>query len=170
MLENYDPTSGHITGPIGGLPIQTPVAPTGKYVVQANTLTATITFIDTATDTLVKSLPCDLGCHGANFGAKKGGGYLLYVSSKFANTMMVVDPDPNNDGNPADATTLGRIVLTSTADTKQDDRPIEEFGMGGQGVLAVPLVYNGWVQNVPKKDPFTQLTCEQRNPIGGGGC
>jgi DNA-binding beta-propeller fold protein YncE len=170
LLKNYDPISGDISGPIGGLPIQTPVVPTGKYVVQANTLTATITFIDTDTDTLVKSLPCDYGCHGANFGAKKGGGYLLYVSSKFSNTMMVVDPDPNNDGNPVDATTLGRIILTSTEDTKQDDRPIEHLGMGGQGVLPVPLVYNGWVQNVPNKGSFTQLTCEQRHPIGGGGC
>jgi DNA-binding beta-propeller fold protein YncE len=170
LLENYDPISGATSGPFGGLPIQTPVVPTGKYVIQANTLTATITFIDTDTDTLVKSLPCDYGCHGANFGAKKGGGYLLYISSKFANTMMVVDPDPNNDGNPVDATTLGRIVLTSTDDTKQDDRPIEHLGMGGQGVLPVPLVYNGWVQNVPDKGSFTQLTCEQRHPIGGGGC
>ena len=135
LLENYDPISGDITGPIGGLPIQTPVDPTGKYVVQANTLTATLTFIDTDTDTLVKSLPCDYGCHGANFGAKKGGGYLLYISSKFSNTMMVVDPDPNNDGDPTDAKTLGRIVLTSTGDTKQDDNPTEHLGMGGQGVL-----------------------------------
>jgi DNA-binding beta-propeller fold protein YncE len=170
LLEHYDPISGEISGPIGGLPIQTPVAPTGKYVVQANTLTATITFIDTDTDTLVKSLPCDYGCHGANFGAKKGGGYLLYISSKFANTMMVVDPDPNNDGDPTDAKTIGRVILTSTQDTKQDDRPIEQLGMGGQGVLPVPLVYNGWVQNVPDKGSFAQLTCEQRHPIGGGGC
>jgi DNA-binding beta-propeller fold protein YncE len=170
LLENYDPITGDVSGPIGGLPIQTPVDPTGRYVVQANTLTATITFIDTATDTLVKSLPCDAGCHGANFGAKKGGGYLLYVSSKFANTMMVVDPDPDNDGNPADATVLGRVVLTSADGTKQDDRPTSEHGMGGQGVLAVPLVYNGWVQNVPDKPPFDQLTCAQRHPTGGGGC
>ena len=103
LLENYDPITGAVTGPIGAFPVQTPVVPTGKYAVQANTLTATITFIDTDTDTLVKSLPCDYGCHGANFGAKKGGGYLLYISSKFANTMTVVDPDPNNDGSPVDA-------------------------------------------------------------------
>jgi DNA-binding beta-propeller fold protein YncE len=170
LLENYDPITGAISGPIGGLPIQTPVDPAGRYVVQANTLTATITFIDTATDTLVKSLPCDAGCHGANFGAKKGGGYLLYISSKFANTLTVVDPDPNNDGSPVDAKTIGKIVLTSTDDTKQDDRPTAELGMGGQGVLPIPLVYNGWVQNVPNKESFTQLTCEQRHPIGGGGC
>jgi len=170
LLENYDPITGDITGPIGGFPVQTPVVPTGNYVVQANTLTATITFIDTATDTLVKSLPCDAGCHGANFGAKKGGGYLLYISSKFANTMTVIDPDPDNDGSPVDAKLLGKVVLGPTGDTKQDDKPIAEIGMGGQGVLPVPLVYNGWVQNVPNKDSFTQLTCEQRHPIGGGGC
>jgi DNA-binding beta-propeller fold protein YncE len=170
LLQNYDPITGDITGPVGAFPIQTPVVPTGKYVVQANTLTATITFIDTATDTLVKSLPCDYGCHGANFGAKKGGGYLLYISSKFANTLTVVDPDPNNDGSPVDAKILGKVVLASTGDTKQDDKPIEHIGMGGQGVLPIPLVYNGWVQNVPNKDSFTQLTCEQRHPIGGGGC
>jgi hypothetical protein len=170
LLENYDPISGEITGPIGGFPVQTPVVPTGEYVAQGNTLTATITFIDTTTDTLVKSLPCDAGCHGANFGAKQGGGYLLYVASKFANTMTVVDPDPNNDGSPVDAKILGKIVLASTNDTKQDDKPTAELGMGGQGVLPVPLVYNGWVQNVPNKGSFADLTCEQRNPIGGGGC
>ena len=170
LLENYDPITGAVSGPIGAFPIQTPVVPTGKYAVQANTLTATITFIDTDTDTLVKSLPCDYGCHGANFGAKKGGGYLLYISSKFANTMTVVDPDPNNDGSPVDAKILGKVVLASTGDTKQDDKPIEHIGMGGQGVLPIPLVYNGWVQNVPNKDAFAQLTCGQRHPIGGGGC
>ena len=37
-------TTGAVTGPIGAFPIQTPVEPTGEYAVQANTLTATITF------------------------------------------------------------------------------------------------------------------------------
>jgi hypothetical protein len=55
--------------------------------VTANTLTATITIIDTATDTLVAVLPCSAGCHGVNFGAKKGGGYYAYVSSKFSNDL-----------------------------------------------------------------------------------
>src|SRR4029453_10092026 len=100
------------TGPIGALPIQTPVSPTGKYVVTANTLTGTITIIDTDTHTLVNSLPCHAGCHGVNFAAKRGGGYLAYVSSKFSNSLIVVDPDPNNDGEPTDAAGIGRGVLT----------------------------------------------------------
>jgi DNA-binding beta-propeller fold protein YncE/plastocyanin len=168
LLANYDPISGAVTGPIGALPIQTPVSPTGKYVVTANTLTGTITIIDTDTDTLVKSLPCDAGCHGVNFGAKRGGGYLAYVSSKFSNSLIVVDPDPNNDGEPTDAAVIGRVVLTADPGTRTDDRVIANAGMGGQGVLPIPLVYNGWVQNVPNTPPFDQLTCEQRNPLGGG--
>jgi DNA-binding beta-propeller fold protein YncE len=168
LLANYDPIGGAVTGPIGALPIQTPVSPTGKYVVTANTLTGTITIIDTDTDTLVKSLPCDAGCHGVNFGAKRGGGYLAYVSSKFSNSLIVVDPDPNNDGEPTDAAVIGRVVLTAGPGTRTDDRVITHAGMGGQGVLPIPLVYNGWVQNVPKTPPFNQLTCEQRHPLGGG--
>jgi DNA-binding beta-propeller fold protein YncE len=168
LLANYDPIGGAVTGPIGALPIQTPVSPNGKYVVTANTLTGTITIIDTDTDTLVKSLPCDAGCHGVNFGAKRGGGYLAYVSSKFSNSLIVVDPDPNDDGEPTDAAVLGRVVLTGDPGIRADDRVIAHAGMGGQGVLPIPLVYNGWVQNVPKTPPFNQLTCEQRHPLGGG--
>jgi hypothetical protein len=168
LLANYDPISGAVTGPIGALPIQTPVSPNGKYVMTANTLTGTITIIDTDTDTLVKSLPCDPGCHGVNFGAKRGGGYLAHVSSKFSNSLIVVDPDPNDDGEPTDAAVIGRVVLTAGPGTRTDDRVIANAGMGGQGVLPIPLVYNGWVQNVPPTPPFDQLTCEQRNPLGGG--
>lgn len=168
LLANYDPIKGAITGPVGAFPIQTPVSPNGKWVVTANTLTGTITIIDTATDTVVKQLPCDPGCHGVNFGAKKGGGYLVYVTSKFSNSLIVVDPDPNGDGNAAEAVVVGRVVLNGTADTPTDDTVIGNAGEGGMGVLPIPIVYNGWVQNVPTNvEPFDQLTCQQRHPLGG---
>jgi DNA-binding beta-propeller fold protein YncE len=170
LLANYNPISGAVSGGFGGLPIQTPVSPNGKWVFTANTLTNTITIIDTATDTLVKSLPCDAGCHGVNFGAKEGGGYYAYVSSKFANELLVVDPDPNGDGSAADAAVVGRVLLNAAKGTKSDDVVTGNAGMGGQGVLPIPLVYNGWVQNVPNTAEFKGLTCEQRHPIGGGGC
>src|SRR5215213_9367070 len=170
LLANYDPISGAVSGGYGGFPVQTPVSPNGKWVFTANTLTATITIIDTATDTLVKSLPCDFGCHGVNFGAKEGGGYYAYVSSKFANEALVVDPDPNGDGSASDAATVGRVLLTAAKGTKSDDVVTGNAGMGGQGVLAIPLVYNGWVQNVPNTAEFKGLTCGQRHPIGGGNC
>lgn len=164
LLANYNPITGEISGPIGGFPIQTPVSPNGKYMVTGNTLTATITIVDTTTDTLVKSLPGEAGCHGVQFGAKKGGGYYAYVSNKFSNTLIVVDGDPNNDGNPADAAIVGRILLVASSQTNSDDRVTGLPGMGGQGVLPIPVVYNGWVQQLPqfwKK----QLTGSQRNPF-----
>ena len=164
LLANYNPVTGAITGPVGALPIQTPVSPNGKWVITANTLTATITIIDTATDELVGMLPCSAGCHGVNFGAKLGGGYYAYVSSKFSNDLLVVDPDPNGDGNASDATVVGRVILVSGPSTLQDDTPTLYKGMGGQGVLPIPLVYHGWVQNLPTFWK-SQLTPQQQNPF-----
>src|SRR5215204_4537193 len=164
LLENYDPLSGNVSGPIGFLPIQTPVSPDGQYMVTANTGSGTITIVDTETDELVKSLPCSAGCHGVNFGAKKGGGYYAYVSSSFSNDMIVVEGDPNNDGAPSDAMIVGRVVLIASPETQIDDTIAGLAGTGGQGVLAIPNVYNGWVQNLP--DAWKHgLTQEQSKPL-----
>lgn len=190
LIEKYNPVEGCYspTTPtstpdldcsfVGALPIQTPVSPDGTNMVTANTLTATITVVDTrpgsTEDTVVKTLPCDPGCHGVQYGAKKGGGYYAYVANKFSNAMIVVDPDPNGDGNPIDAKIVGRVLLAGSPAGKQavqDDTVIGNNGMGGQGVLAVPNVYNGWVQqwvkNCKSKDCSSwkkQLTSEQKNP------
>jgi len=163
---NYDPIGGTGLSTSGALPIQTPVSPNGKYVITANTLSSTITIIDTATDALVKVLPCSAGCHGVNFGAKKGGGYYAYVASKFSNDLIVLDPDPNDDGNPLDAQIVGRIILATagTDNVQADDTVTAHAGMGGQGVLPIPLVYNGWVQNLPNTWKKL-LTRKQLNPI-----
>jgi len=171
-LANYDPSAGynfaadgnplpvnHLTGmsQSGALPIQTPVSPDGKWVVTANTLSGTITIIDTNTDTLVKVLPCSAGCHGVNFGAKKGGGYYAYVSSKFSNDLIIVDLSTQ--------TIVGRVVLVAGAGTKTDDSVSAFAGMGGQGVLPIPLVYDGWVQKLPNSWKI-QLTLDQKCPLG----
>ena len=165
-LANYDPIGGSGFSTSGALPIQTPVSPNGKYVITANTLSATITIIDTATDTLVKVLPCSAGCHGVNFGAKRGGGYFAYVSSKFANDLIVLDPDPNDNGDPSDAQIVGRIILATgdNNDVQSDDQVTAHAGMGGQGVLPIPVVYNGWVQKLPNQWKKL-LTSKQKNPI-----
>ena len=168
-LSNYDPINVTTKGmsESGALPIQTPVSPDGKYVITANTLSGTISVIDTSTDTLVKVLRCSAGCHGVNFGAKKGGGYYAYVSSKFSNDLIIIDVTT--------LTEAGRVLLVADTDLNHDGkfstfaddsvRNTDGYaGMGGQGVLPIPLVYNGWVQKLPKfwKD---QLTYEQQHPF-----
>lgn len=160
-LANYNPSTGAGFATSGGLPIQTPVSPDGKFVVSDNTLTATISVIDTSTDTLVAILPCSAGCHGVNFGAKKGGGYYAYVSIKFSNDLIVIDIDLTSSTHLKE---VGRVLLVDEGDLNQDGKQ-NTFsddsvalkdgyaGMGGQGVLPIPLAYNGWVQNLP---PFWQ--------------
>lgn len=146
--------------PIGALPIQIPVSPDGNYAIVANTMAAKILVIDTTKDRVVASLPCDAGCHGVQFGAKKGGGYYAYVSSKFSNRMIVVDPN-----NGSGAAIVGSVRLNATGTTATDGTVSKYAGMGGQGVLPIPLVYNGWVQNLPEEWK-EKLTKQQLNPIG----
>ncbi|WP_246394028.1 YncE family protein [Pseudonocardia pini] len=166
LWKNYDPQTGP-SGPWGGLTIQLPVSPDGKAMLAANTLSQTISVIDPTTNKVIKDLPCNAGCHGGNFGAKQGGGYYAYITNKFSNAAQVVDVDPNNDGNIADAAVAGQLVLDPTADTKMDDKLVANPGQGGQGIVAIPLVYNGWSQNIPEAWR-KGLTPEQINPIGSG--
>jgi len=134
-----------------GLPIQTPVSPDGNWMVTATVLKSTVIVVDANAEEIVAILPCDPGCHGVQWGAKEGGGYYAYVSSKFSNSLTVVDP---MDGYNAEV--VGRILLTKQGGTEIDDKIIDHAGMGGQGVLAVPNVYNGWIQQ-------TVETCGEGN-------
>ncbi|MDE2388079.1 MAG: multicopper oxidase domain-containing protein [Betaproteobacteria bacterium] len=171
LIADYNPITGELKDndgngkvAVGVLPIQTPVAPDGKSVVIA-AMGGQIVVVDTTTDTIAAMLECDPGCHGANFGAKQGGGYYAYVTSKFSNRLVVVDTDPNGDGNLSDATIAGHVPLVTGETTALDDTVSRLPGFGGQGVLAIPNVYNGWVQKLPTA--WTAgLTDLQKNPIG----
>jgi hypothetical protein len=135
----------------------------------ADAVSGQISVIDPQTDTLLKTIPCDPGCHGVNWGAKKGGGYYAYISSKFANTLIVIDGDPNGDGNPIDAKMVGHMVLDPGPSTKTDDTITAYPGMGRQGVLPLPLVYNGWVQHDPAALKAKLTPC-QRDPLNAKVC
>ncbi len=144
-----------------GLPIQTPVSPDDKWMVTANVIAAKMTVLDTSTDTIVKTLECDPGCHGVQWGAKDGGGYYAYVSSKFSNALIVVDPDVNGDDDGSDADVVGKILLNQQFSTGMDDRVIEYAGMGGQGVLTIPNVYDGWIDATVAECGATEDPCSQ---------
>jgi hypothetical protein len=111
-------------------------------------LSATVTIVDVKTDKVVKSLPCEAGCHGVNFGHKKGGGYYAYVASKFANDLIVIDMDKLE--------VVGRILL---ADSK-DGQITAHNGMGGQGVLPLPIVERGMLAPTLKFAGTGKLSAE----------
>jgi DNA-binding beta-propeller fold protein YncE len=136
------------------IPIQTPVSPDGKFVVTAALSLlgpGAIDVVNTGTDQVVESFPCEPGCHGANFGAKLGGGYYGYVTSQYTNALNVVDLYPPGGGLPQIA---GKVFLGTD-------------GVGGQGVLPIPLAYEGWVERAVAADApsVNLLTHCQQHPI-----
>jgi hypothetical protein len=57
-------------------------------------------------------------------------------------------------------------LLVEDTNTVKDDTITGNSGMGGQGVLPVPNVYNGWVQAMPANSNFcTALTAAQKDPF-----
>ncbi|MGH9041721.1 MAG: hypothetical protein ACRDZ3_16000, partial [Acidimicrobiia bacterium] len=98
LRQNYDKITGESTGPFALAPIQLPISPDDQYMLIVGTFTSNVLVIDMETHQLVKSIPCAPGCHGINFGLKKGGGWYGYVSMKYANRVLVINGDPNNDG------------------------------------------------------------------------
>jgi hypothetical protein len=163
------------------VPIQTPVSPDEKWVATAVLSLTTVArpglgtadhvaIIDTATDEVVKYVPVPPGAHGVNWGAKLGGGYYAYVTLQHSNALMVIDPDPNMDGNGSDAAAVGRIILANnSAGAGVTD------GMGGQGVKPIPMTHDGWIQptvalagtgrlSTEVEGWISKLTHDQRDP------
>ncbi|MBI2919081.1 MAG: hypothetical protein HYY01_13985 [Chloroflexi bacterium] len=148
------------------VPIQPPVSPDGRFVgVAVLSLTTVpraptgsadhVAIIDTATDTVVKYLATPAGTHGAHWGAKKGGGYYLYVTNQHSNALTIIDADPNGDGGASDAAVVGRIVLANgSAGAGVTD------GTGGQGLKPMPNMYDGWVQDTVALSGSGQLSPE----------
>jgi YVTN family beta-propeller protein len=172
------------------VPIQLPVSPDGRYVsVAVLSLTTVprpttgspdhVAIIDTRSDTVVRlvGIPVDpgtaAGTHGANYGAKRGGGYYVHLASQWSNMLRVLDVDPNSDGDAADAAIVGRLLLANA----EPGGPRTTDGVGGQGIKPLPNVYDGWVQDTvavaAQTDPevqswIRQLTPCQKNPSAAG--
>jgi YVTN family beta-propeller protein len=169
LRQNYDKITGKTSGPYGLSPIQLPISPDDSYMLVVGTFTANVLVIDMHTNKILKSLPCGPGCHGINFGLKKGGGWYGLVSIKFANKVMVVDGDPNGDGDASDAVVAGEMLANAQRGTQMDDTPTSNFGQGGNGVFAYPIPYNGWVQTMPAEWK-SQMTCSQIEPLKKAVC
>jgi DNA-binding beta-propeller fold protein YncE len=164
LRQNYDKITGEVTGPYGLSPIQLPISPDDHYMLVVGTFTANILQIDMRTNKIVKSFPCGPGCHGINFGAKKGGGYYGYTSIKFANKFIVVDGDPNDDGDLSDATIAGEMLTTTTPTKVIDDTPVAQFGQGGQGVWAADFRDGHAGDGSPVRDGFLDQDAVPAHP------
>jgi YVTN family beta-propeller protein len=147
-------------------PIQVPVSPDGRFAAVAVLSLTTVeraptgsadhvAIIDTRTDTVVANLPTPAGTHGAHWGAKRGGGYYLYVTNQNSNALTVIDADPNGNGTAADATVVGRIVLANGS----SGAGVTD-GVGGQGLKPLPNVYDGWVQDTVALSGTGELSSE----------
>ena len=147
-------------------PIQTPVSPDEKWAATAVfSLTNVVrppvnsadhvAIIDTTTDQVVAFVPTPAGTHGVNWGAKLGGGYYAYVTNQHANVMTVIDPDPNGDGNGADAAAVGTVLLANNS----RGAGVTD-GTGGQGVKPLPMTHDGWIQPTVALSGTGQLSAE----------
>jgi YVTN family beta-propeller protein len=164
-------------------PIQTPVSPDEKWAATAvfsltnvdrpPTKSADhVAIIDTTTDRVVAFVPTPAGTHGVNWGAKRGGGYYAYVTNQHANVLSIINPDPNGDGNGADAAAVGTILLANGSNGAG-----ATDGTGGQGVKPLPMTHDGWIQPTvalsgtgrlsPEVEGWISLlTAEQKDPSG----
>lgn len=162
-------------------PIQTPVSPDEKWAATAVLSLTTVprppvgsadhvAIINTSTDQIVKYVATPAGTHGVNWGAKRGGGYYAYVTNQHANVLTIIDPDPNGDGNGADAAAVGTILLANGSNGAG-----ATDGTGGQGVKPLPMTHDGWIQPTvallgtgilsPEVEGWIrQLTAAQKDP------
>ena len=62
----------------------------------------------------------------------------------------------------ANAQIVGAVVLANDHVAK-DDNIVGNKGFGGQGVMPVPNVYNGWVQELPVS--ATRLSSQEHRDI-----
>ena len=108
---------------VGAVPIQSPFSPDGRYVVVANTGTANVSVIavdydDPAKIRVVSEAAAYRGAHGVAYGFKQGGGFLAYVTNKYAPVLTVID-------------------LSTSPPRKAGDVHLGPDAWGGNGVLVV---------------------------------
>lgn len=148
------------------VPIQTPVSPDERWVATAVLSLTTVArpqtgtpdhvaIIDTHTNQVVAFVPTPAGTHGANWGAKRGGGYYVYVTNQHANVLTVIDPDPNGDDDGSDAAAVGTLLL----DNNSTGAGVTD-GTGGQGIKPLPLTHDGWIQQTVALANAGQVSAE----------
>jgi plastocyanin/DNA-binding beta-propeller fold protein YncE len=108
FLDMRDPRNPRVVKivKVGAVPIQSPFSPDGRWVVVANTGSATASVIAVADDPakirVVSEAKAYKGAHGVAYGFKQGGGFLAYVTNKYAPVLTVIDLAPATPGKAGD--------------------------------------------------------------------
>jgi hypothetical protein len=94
-------------------------------------------------------LPCEPGCHGANFGLKQDGGYYAYVASKFANKLDIVGRIPLDD--PKDGQITANNVMGGQLPLPLADASMlaPTLKLAGTGKLTPEV--EGWLKLITKE-------------------
>lgn len=92
---------------VGNVPIQSPFSPDGKWVVVANTGSASASIIavdynNPANIRVVNEAKAYKGAHGVAYGFKQGGGFLAYLTNKYAPVLTVIDLTRSTPGKAGD--------------------------------------------------------------------
>ncbi len=92
---------------VGAVPIQSPFSPDGRWVVVANTGSASASIIavdynDPAKIRVVNEAKAYKGAHGVAYGFKQGGGFLAYMTNKYAPVLTVIDLSTSTPGKAGD--------------------------------------------------------------------
>jgi YVTN family beta-propeller protein len=108
---------------VGAVPIQSPFSPDGRWVVVANTgaASASIISVDYANPArirIVAEARAYRGAHGVAYGHREGGGFLAYVTNKYAPVLTVID-------------------VSAPTPVKAGDVYLGADALGGNGVLVI---------------------------------
>lgn len=129
-----------VSAPHTTVPVQIPVSPDNRYVMPAMAKAGQLAIIDANSDSVINVVDCGSGCHGANFGAKRGGGFYGYATMQYQDKVTVVDM--NTAQKAGDIPLNIRSILTLQGLTplgSPSTIAIASGKGGGMGVAAFPL-------------------------------
>jgi DNA-binding beta-propeller fold protein YncE len=121
------------------VPVQMPFSPNNTRALVTMAKASHVALIDATTDTVLDEVECGSGCHGANWGPKKGGGFYAWVSMTYQDKLTIIDDSGVKAGDVA-LNTRSLLTLQGLTPMGQPTAlSVAEGVGGGMGVTPFPL-------------------------------
>jgi len=121
------------------VPVQMPFSPNNTRALATMAKASHVALIDATTDTVLDEVECGSGCHGANWGPKKGGGFYAWVSMTYQDKLTIIDDSGVKAGDVA-LNTRSLLTLQGLTPMGQPTAlSVAEGVGGGMGVTPFPL-------------------------------